>query len=189
MFTNFTFKPLPVEWSDILVCCAWWLFLFLGENPILQAFEVDQTNWTFAFTSDNQRINIIVVITPTNSALNLILSGVWNILGTFDLMSLPDFLLVKLLIWKLNVVTSEIFDSKSNSTQFDGVKFLDFIIVFSHFIFEWPCNQPQSIYWFIFLSFSSNCVIEIITIYSNNKLKLVNWFLRKLSKILTLIFL
>ena len=97
---------------------------------------MDKTHWTFAFTGQNQRIGAVIFITPTDSALNLILTGILNIFGTFDFHSLFQFLLIKFSIWKMQFVASVIFNSKSNSSQLDGIEFLNFIVVLSLFVFE-----------------------------------------------------
>lgn len=80
LLANLALESLPVEWSDILVGGTWWLLLLLGEDPVLQAFEMNKTYWTFAFTSNDQRICIIVVVTPTDSALDLVSCQIWHVL-------------------------------------------------------------------------------------------------------------
>jgi len=116
LFADFALKPLPIEWSNILILCTWWFFLFLSQNPAFQAVKMDKSNGSFAFACQNQWIMCIIFIAPTNSALNLVLTCIFNIFGTFDLHSLTKFLLIQFLFRKMKFVASEIFDSESNST-------------------------------------------------------------------------
>jgi len=125
---------------------------------------MDETDWTFAFACNNQRIAIIIIITPADSALDLVWTQVWHILGACDLKSFTELLLIQLFSGKLKIVAFEIFNSKSYSTKFDSVKLLDFVIVFSLFIFERSSNKPKSIYRFFFLFFRSNSMVKIVAL-------------------------
>ena len=98
---------------------------------------MDKSYRAFAFASHNKRVLGIVLVTPTNSALNLILTLVFAyIFYSPDLQGFTELLLVKFFFGKLNLVASEIINSESNSTQLDGIKFLDSIVVLSLLIFE-----------------------------------------------------
>jgi hypothetical protein len=123
-----------------LVLGIWWLLLLLGENPVLQTLEVDQTDRTLAFACNDQRVVLFLLGAPTDSALNLIFNtvdtGLLDLLETNNFLGLLQFLLVKLLLTHHVFVTPEIFDSESDPTKFDSVKFLNLIIVLSGFIFK-----------------------------------------------------
>jgi len=56
LLANFTFKTLPVKRSDVLILGIWRLFLFLSEDPIFQALEMDETNSSSTFTCNNKWI-------------------------------------------------------------------------------------------------------------------------------------
>lgn len=137
LFADFTFETLPVKRAYVLVLGIWWFFLFLSENPILETLEVDETDSTLALASDNERIVGVLLGTPANSALNLVLVAVVaEILNSLDFLSFFEFLVVKLTFTHRNLITLEVLHSKANSTQFNSVKFLNLVIVFSSFIFE-----------------------------------------------------
>lgn len=137
LFADFTFETLPVKRAYVLVLGIWWFFLFLSENPVLQTLEMDEADSTLALASDDQGIVGIFLGTPANSALNLVLRAVMaKVLNSFDFLSLFEFLVVKLALTHRNLITLEVLHSKANSTQFNSVKFLNLVIVFSSFIFE-----------------------------------------------------
>ena len=83
------------------------------------------------------------------------------------------------------VVASKIFDSESNSTKLDGIKLLDFVIIFSLLIFEWSSNKPKSIDWFFFLIFGSDSMVKIVALYIIKKKRVNN--LMKFKSLLTII--
>lgn len=71
-------------------------------------------------------------------------------------------MVIELLLAHRDLITLEIFDSESDSSKFDSVKFLNLVIVFSGFIFERPCNQPKSVDTLFLLIGSTCCVIQVV---------------------------
>lgn len=137
MFADFTFETLPVKRAYVLVLGIWWFFLFLSENPVLEALEVNEADCALALASDDQGIVLVFLGAPADSALNLVLRAIMTkVLNTFHFLSLFQFLVVKLALTHRNLVTLEVFYSEANSTEFNSVKFLNLVIVFSSFIFE-----------------------------------------------------
>ena len=136
LFAYLTFESLPVERSDILVLSTWWLLLLLGEHPRLQALEVDETDGASALAGDDEWVRSVILVTPADPALNLVLARIINILGALDLHGLPQFLLVQFFLRHLDVVASEVLDSKSNTTKLDGVEFLDLVVIFAVLVLE-----------------------------------------------------
>lgn len=166
MLADLTFETLPVEGSYVLVLSIWWLLLFLCQHPILKALEVNQTNGTLAFACDDKWVSFILLRTPADSALNLILTSSikLKIFETLDLLSLFEFLVIKLTFTHGDLITLEIFYSEANSSKFDGVKFLNLIVVFSGFIFKRSSDQPKSVDTLFFLSCSSRGVIQVVAL-------------------------
>ena len=136
MLADFTFETLPVKRAYVLVLGIWWFFLFLSQHPVLQTLEMDETDGTFTLASNNQWIRGVLLRTPANSALNILLILGAEVLDTLDLLSFFEFLVVELSLAHHNLIALEIFDSESDSTKFDSVKFLNLIIVLSGFIFQ-----------------------------------------------------
>ena len=77
-------------------------------------------------------------------------------------MSLFEFLGIELLLAHGNLIALEIFYSEANSSKFDGVKFLNLVIVFSSFVFERSRDQPKSVDTLFFLIGSSSSVIQVV---------------------------
>ena len=125
---------------------------------------MDKTYWTFAFASNNEWIGFIIFVTPADSALYLILTSIFNVFGALHFHGLSQFLLIQLMLWKVNLVASEVFNSEPYSTQFNGIKLLDFVIIFSLLILEWSGHQPKSVNRLLLLVFSSNCMIKIVSL-------------------------
>ena len=146
-----------------MVLGIWWLLLLLGEHPVLQTLEVDKTDRTLALASNNQWIGFVFLRTPTNSALNVILGAFFQILDAGDFLSFLEFLVVELSFTHHDFIALEIFDSESNSSKFDGVKFLNLVIVLSGFIFQRTGHEPEPIHAFLFLVKSCCSVIKIIS--------------------------
>ena len=84
LLANFTFESLPVERPNVLILSTWWFLLLLSKDPTLQALEMDQTNGSFAFACNDERIRRIIFISPADSALDLIHLAFLNILTSFD---------------------------------------------------------------------------------------------------------
>ena len=126
---------------------------------------MNKSNSTFAFASYDQWVGGVLLRTPTNSALNLVFRAfiLDNILDTFDLLSFLEFLVIELSFAHHDLIALEIFYSEAHSSKFDGVKFLNLVIVFSGFIFERPGDKPESIYAFFFLSSSSSCMVKVVS--------------------------
>jgi hypothetical protein len=56
LLADFTFEALPIKRPNVHIHQTWLFFLLLSQHPILKALEVDQTDCTFAFARQNQRI-------------------------------------------------------------------------------------------------------------------------------------
>ena len=125
---------------------------------------MDETDRTSALASDNKRVSLIIFVAPANSALNLVLGSIVNILGALHLHCLSQFLLVKLVFRHVDVVASEILHSESDSSQLDGVELFNFVVVFAVLVLQGSGNEPESINRFFFLSLGANGVIEIISL-------------------------
>jgi hypothetical protein len=118
-----------------------WLFLFLSENPTLKALEVDKSYRSLALASQDKRvIYFVLLITPTDSALNVLWGFIVNVLQSLHPHSLFQFLLVKFILRHLLLITSEVLHSEPDSSQFNGIKFLNLVVVFAVFIFEGSGN-------------------------------------------------
>ena len=111
-----TFETLPVKRAYVLVLGIWWFFLFLSQHPVLQALEVDETNGTSALASNDKRIVGVFLRTPADSALDLVLVGIIKILNTFHFLSFLEFLVIELALTHRNLITFEVFYSKSHAT-------------------------------------------------------------------------
>jgi hypothetical protein len=102
----------------------------LIQNPLFQALEVNEPNRTSTFTGNNQGVGCIIFVGPANSALNNFFRVI-NILLPFDLKSFSQLLVVQLSFRGTDFVTLEVLHSKSHSSNFNGIKLLNFIIIFS----------------------------------------------------------
>lgn len=167
MLADLALETLPVERAYILVLSVWRFFLLLSENPIFQALEMDKTDSTFAFASYDQWICRVLLRTPANSALNLVFDSInsflFNILETSNFLSFFEFLVIELSFTHLNLIALEIFYSEAHSSKFDGVKFLNLVVVFPGFVFERPGDKPESVYAFFFLSGSCSCMVKVVS--------------------------
>lgn len=76
-----------------------------------------------------------MITTPADSALDLVSIGIVQIFYANHIHSLFQFLIVQFLFRHLNAVTSKIFYSEPNSSKFNCIKFLNFVIVLAGFIF------------------------------------------------------
>jgi len=132
LLANFTLEFLPVPRSYIKVLCTWWLLLFLSQNPISQTFKMDETNRTLTFACDNQRIELVIIIAPTYSTLNLV-SGciLLNITDTLYFKSLSKLLLIEFGFRHMEFLATEVLYSESHTTKLDSIELLDFIVVFA----------------------------------------------------------
>ena len=72
LLANLAFETLPVERSHVLVLSIWRFLLLLGQHPVLQALEVNQTYSSFALASNDQWVVGVLLGRPANSALDLI---------------------------------------------------------------------------------------------------------------------
>lgn len=160
LFTNFTFETLPVERAYVLVLSIWWFLLFLCKHPILQALEMNKTYSTFAFTGNNQGIVGIFLAAPTNSALNLVFGSISSkIFNSFNFLGFFKFLVIKFTFTHWDLITLEVFNSKSNSSKLDCIKFLNLVIVFSSLIFERTSYEPKAINTFLLLIDGWGCMV------------------------------
>ena len=186
LLADFTFKSLPVERSHVLICRTWRFFLLLCKNPRFEALEVDQTNRTFALTGNDQWVSGVIFVSPADTALDVFL-WVFEIFSTFYFHSFSKFLLIQLVFRHVNFVASKVFNSKSYSSQLNGVKFLNFVIVLSWFVFQRSSNKPKSIYRFFLLVFAFlDSMIKEVTLYrtqnSMTKRKKCGTYLNLFSK-------
>jgi len=136
LLTDFALESLPVETPHVLVLGTWWLLLLLSEHPRLEALEMDKTDGSSALASDNQGVGLVVLVAPADTALDLVLRGVIDVLGTLDLHGFTKLLLVELLLRHMNIVTSEVLHSESNTTKLDGIEFFDFIVILAILVFQ-----------------------------------------------------
>ena len=116
MLADFTFETLPVKRAYVLVLGIWWFFLFLSQHPVLQALEMDKTYGTSALASNDERIVSVFLGTPADSALDLVLVGIIEILNAFHLLGFFEFLVIELALTHRNLITLEVFYSKSHAT-------------------------------------------------------------------------
>lgn len=98
MLADLTLESLPVERSHILVLGTWRLLLLLSENPGLEALEMDESHGSSALAGDNQRVGLIILVAPTDSALNLVLGSVIDILSALYFHGFSQLLVVELLL-------------------------------------------------------------------------------------------
>ena len=165
LLTYLALESLPVEGAHVLVLGIWWLLLLLSKHPVLQALEVDQAHSTLALAGNDQWIGLVFLRTPTNSALNIVLVAVGaKVLHTSNLLSFLQFLVVKLLLTHHDLIALEVLDSEADSSKFDGVKFLNLVIVLSGFVFQRPCYKPQSIHAFLFLVGSCSSMVQVVAL-------------------------
>jgi len=136
LLADLALESFPIERSNILILSTWRFLLFLSKHPGLEALEVNKTNRASTLASDNQWVGLIIFVTPTDSALNLVLTGIIDIFGALHLHSLSQFLVIKLFLGHVDVIASEVLDSESNTTKLDGIKLFDFIIIFAVFVFQ-----------------------------------------------------
>lgn len=90
---------------------------------------MDETDRASALASDNEGIGFVVLITPTDSALNLILTCIINIFCSFYFHSFSQFLLIQFFFGHVNCITSEVLYSESDTTQLNGVKFFNLVVI------------------------------------------------------------
>lgn len=96
LLADLAFEALPVERPNVLVLGAGRLFLFLGKHPGLQALEVDQAHRTLALTSEDQRVRGVLIVSPADSALDLVGRDSLDVSRALDLHCLSQLLLVQL---------------------------------------------------------------------------------------------
>lgn len=97
--------------------------------------------------------------------MNLILSSVSaKIFDAFNFLSFFEFLVIELLFAHHDLIALEIFYSESYSTEFDSVKFLNLVIVFSGFIFERAGHEPEPINALLLLIGSCSRVVKVVSL-------------------------
>jgi len=97
---------------------------------------MDQSYRSSTFAGNNKRICRVVIVAPAYSTLNLIRGGILNILDAFDLESFSKLLIVQFGFRHLKFLTAEVLDSEPNSSQFNGIKLLDLVVILSTLIFQ-----------------------------------------------------
>ena len=97
---------------------------------------MDETDGASTLASNDEWVGGVILVTPADPALNLVLARIINILGALDLHGLPQFLLIQFFLGHLDVVAPEVLDSESNTTKLDGVEFLDLIVIFAVLVLE-----------------------------------------------------
>ena len=147
-----------------MVLSTWGLLLLLGQNPGLEALEVDETDGTSALACDNEGVSLIVLVSPADSALNLVLRSIINILGALHLHCFSQLLVIKLLFGHVDVVAPEILDTESDSSELDGVELLDLVVILAVFVLQRSGHKPKPVNRFFFLSLGANGVIKIISL-------------------------
>jgi len=126
---------------------------------------MNETNGTSTFACNNQWVLCIFFWAPADSALNLVfITIVANVLNSLDLLSFFQFLVVKFSLAHRDFITFEVFYSEANSTQFNGVKFLNFVIILSSFIFKWTSYEPKAVNALFFLIDGGSCMVQIVTL-------------------------
>ena len=110
--------------------------MLLGKDPALKALEMNESYRSLALAGNDQRILIVFIVTPTDSALGLVGSDVRNVFDSLDLHGLLKFLLIELPLGHLLLVTSEVLHSEPHSTKFNSVKFLDLVVIFAGLILQ-----------------------------------------------------
>jgi hypothetical protein len=97
---------------------------------------MDESYRPRTLTCNNQWIFIVVLAGPTNAALNLVgvLHQFWEVIESPNRHGLFQFLLVELFGGHALLITPEILDSKTHPSDFDGVKFLNFVIILAIFV-------------------------------------------------------
>lgn len=126
---------------------------------------MDEANSTLTFASNNKWVCWVFLGTPTNSALNIIFCAFrTKVFETSDLLGLLELLVIKLFLTHRYLIAFEIFYSKSDTTKFDSIKFLNLVIIFSSFIFKRSSYEPKSINTFLLLVGSSSSVIKIVAL-------------------------
>ena len=133
LFADFAFESLPVKGSDILVGLSQRLFLLLSKHPTLEALEVNQSYGTLTFACQDQWVGGVFLVTPADSALDVVFALV-DIMDALDFHGFSELLLVQFFFRHLLMVASEVLNSESYSTQLNGVKLLNFVIVLAVFI-------------------------------------------------------
>lgn len=116
--------------------------MLLGEQPISKTLEMDESYRSRALTGDNHWVVSIMLVTPANAALDLVRIGnkLWEVVDTLDLHGFLKLLLVKFFRAHLRLITPEILDSKAHPANFDGVKFLNFVIILAIFVLKGSGN-------------------------------------------------
>ena len=155
---------LPVERAHVLILAVRWLFLFFSEHPVFQALEMDETYGTSALAGSDQWVLGVFLWTPADSALDLVfVTIIANVLNSLDLLSLLEFLVVKFSLAHRDLVAFEVFNSEANPSEFNGVKFLNFIVILSSLIFKRTCNQPEAVNTFLFLVDGGSSVVQVVS--------------------------
>ena len=141
MLADLALKSLPVERSHVLGRLRNRLLLLLGQHPGLQALEVDQAHRALALARQNQRVHhVVLLVTPADSALNVVWGFVLDVLGPFDLHGLLQLLIVELVLGHLLLVASVVLNSEPDPSQLNGVELLNFVVVFAVFVLEGPSH-------------------------------------------------
>lgn len=71
LLADFALESLPVEGAHVLSLVRRMLLLLLRLQPVLEALEMDETDGACALARDNQRVAILFVARPADTALHL----------------------------------------------------------------------------------------------------------------------
>lgn len=137
MLADFALEALPVERADVLGrLVRRVLLLLLGLQPVLKTFEVNETDGACALASDNQRVALLFVAGPANTALHLISILIGKVCGRLDGLGFLKLLLIELLRAHLQMIATEILHSETDTAELDGIEFLDLVVILAGLIFQ-----------------------------------------------------
>ena len=125
---------------------------------------MDKSDGSFALTGEDQRVVDIVLVSPTDSALDILLMDVINVSSSFYFHGFSKFLLVELILGHLDGVALEVLHSEPDSAQLNGIELLYFVVIFTTLVFQRSGNKPESVHRFFLLSLSAKGVIQIVTL-------------------------
>ena len=106
---------------------------------------MNQAYRSFAGTGQDERVVMLVLVTPADSALDLVRTAVFDVLSSSDLHGLSELLLVEFLLRHLKRVAPEVLDSEPDSSDLDSVKLLNVVVVLPLFILERPGDEPKAV--------------------------------------------
>ena len=88
LLADFALESLPVEGAHVLSLVRRMLLLLLRLQPVLEALEMDETDGAGTLARDNQRVAILFVVRPADTALHLCTGLVVQVSGRLHSLSL-----------------------------------------------------------------------------------------------------